>query len=193
MTVKETAPIYRSPKKVYTYQDYLDLPEDGKRYEVINGELVMAPAPNTSHQKVSVKLEFAIEKFLEKDNIGTLLHAPIAVVLSETVVLQPDIVFIANENSGIITEKNLSGAPDLIIEIVSPSSGYYDLIEKKEIYEKFGVKEYWIVDPRNRWLEIYFNENDKFRLMQRVEKTGIANSIVLPGFKIQLETIFNME
>ncbi len=193
MNVKETSPIYRSPKKVYTYQDYLDLPEDGKRYEVINGELVMAPAPSTGHQSVSSNLEFELRKFVEKHKSGKMFHSPIDVVLSKTIVLQPDILIVLNEHKQIITEKNIAGAPDLVIEIVSPSSGYYDLIEKKEIYERFGVEEYWIVDPRKQWLEIYFTGDGKFRLIQRLEKAGIAKSKVLPGFQIQFAKVFILE
>lgn len=193
MNVKETSPLYSTPKKIYTYQDYLDLPEDGKRYEVINGELIMAPAPSTGHQSVSGNLEFELRKFVEKHNVGKIFDAPIDVLLSEHNVLQPDILFIANERKHVITEKNIFGAPDLVVEIVSPSSGYYDLIEKKEIYEKFGVKEYWIVDPKKRWLEIYFNDNGKFRLAQRAEKTGTAKSTILTGFEIQLDRLFDVE
>ncbi len=192
MKVKATSPIYRSPKKAYTYQDYLDLPEDGKRYEVINGELVMAPAPSTGHQDVSGNLFFELKKFVEENKRGKIYSAPIDVVLSDHNVVQPDILFISNERKQIITEKNISGAPDLIIEIVSPSSGYYDLIEKKEIYERFGVKEYWIVDPKKHWLEIYFNDNGKFRLAQRVEKTGKAKSAILKELEIQLEKLFDV-
>nr|NIR48553.1 Uma2 family endonuclease [candidate division KSB1 bacterium]NIR69031.1 Uma2 family endonuclease [candidate division KSB1 bacterium]NIS24097.1 Uma2 family endonuclease [candidate division KSB1 bacterium]NIT71016.1 Uma2 family endonuclease [candidate division KSB1 bacterium]NIU24716.1 Uma2 family endonuclease [candidate division KSB1 bacterium] len=152
MQVKETSLRYN--KKTYTYQDYLDLPEDGERYEVINGELVMVPAPDTNHQDVSGKIEFELRKFNEKIHAGKIFDAPIDVVLSEENIHQPDILFIANENSQIITDKNISGAPDLIIEILSPSTAYYDLVEKKDNYEKFGVKEYWIVDPKKRRVEL---------------------------------------
>ena len=87
----------------------------------------------------------------------------------------------------------MSGAPDLLIEIVSPSSGYYDLVEKKELYEKFGVKEYWIVDPKKQWVEIYINENRKFKLFQRLDKEGVLASKVLKGFQIALATIFGTQ
>ena len=193
MTVKETAPIYRSPKRVYTYQDYLEMPEDGHHYEIINGELLMTPAPITLHQKISLKIVELFLQFLRNNPIGELFYAPVDVVFSEIHVVQPDIFFILKERADLITEKNISGAPDLVIEIISPTSAYYDLIEKKEIYEKFGVREYWIVDPKKHRLEIYLNEDGKFRLKQRAERSGAANSIILNGLAIQLDRIFDLK
>ncbi|MFQ5772195.1 MAG: Uma2 family endonuclease, partial [bacterium] len=154
---------------------------------------IMVPAPNTSHQTISGILEFELRKFIEKHAIGKIFDAPIDVILSETNVVQPDILFITNENSEIITNKNIDGAPELIIEILSPSTGYYDLIEKKEIYEKFGVQEYWILDPKKQWVEIYVNVQNKFKLHQRAEKKGILKSSILDGFQISLEKIFETE
>ncbi|MFQ5770648.1 MAG: Uma2 family endonuclease, partial [bacterium] len=128
MKVKETSPSYLTHKKTYTYQDYVNLPEDGKRYEIINGDLIMTPAPFTIHQKVSANIVDKLRPFVKKNQKGEVFYAPVDVVLSETNVVQPDILFISNEHSNIITEKNISGVPDLVIEILSPTTGYYDLI-----------------------------------------------------------------
>ncbi len=193
MKVKETAPAYRTQQKVFTYQDYLDLPEDSHEYQVINGELVMSPSPYTIHQEVSGNIFIAVKIFTKETKIGKVYHAPLDVVLSETNVFQPDILFVSNENAKITTEKNISGAPDLIIEILSPSTGYYDLTEKKEIYAEFGVKEYWIVDPKKQWVEIYTNENKHFKSSQRLEKSGTLKSGVLHGFKTNLKKVFDVE
>ena len=190
MKVKETAPAYHTQRKIFTYQDYLDLPEDGKRYEVINGDLIMVPGPNTDHQDVSGNLEFELRMVVKKHPIGKVFDAPYDVVLNENNVFQPDIIFVSNENSKIITEKNITGAPDLIIEILSPQTGYYDLTEKKEIYAEFGVKEYWIVDPKKKWIETHINDNNKFKLKQRSEKQGTLKSTLLEGFQIELSEIF---
>ncbi|MFQ5602663.1 MAG: Uma2 family endonuclease [bacterium] len=191
MKVKETSPVYATCKKSYTYQDYIDLPQDDKRYEILNGELNMVPAPSTYHQDVSGNLEFAIRKFLEANPLGKFYDAPVDVVLSEEIVIQPDLLFIRYENSKIITEKNISGALDLVVEILSPASAYYDLIEKKEIYEQFGVQEYWIVDPKKQWVEIYENSKNKFELDQRLEKTGTLKSPLFESFQISLPEIFD--
>ena len=191
MKVKEQAASYLAKRKRYTYEEYLNLPHDGNRYEVINGELVMVAAPYTIHQTVSGNLEYELRSFIKKHKLGKIFDAPTDVVLDKTNVVQPDILFIARDRLDIITEKNISGAPDLVIEILSSSTAYYDLIEKKEIYEQFGVKEYWIVDPKKQRVEIFQNDNRQFELMQRVELKGFAESIIIKGFKISLLTIFS--
>jgi Uma2 family endonuclease len=193
MKVKQRAASYITQRKKYTYQDYLDLPDDGSRYELINGELVMTPAPNTIHQTVTNNLEDSLRSFLRKNKTGKMFHAPYDVVLSKKNVLQPDILYISAERSGIITENNVAGVPDLIIEILSPGTAYYDLLEKKEIYEQFGIKEYWIVDPKKQRIDIYRNVEQRFELNQRIESAGIAKSLVIKGFEVSLENIFSLE
>ncbi len=131
--------------------------------------------------------------FVKKHQIGKVYDAPYDVVLSENNVFQPDIMFVSNENSKIIKEKNITGAPDLIIEILSPATGYYDLTEKKEIYAEFGVKEYWIVDPKKQWVEFYSNESKKFKSIQRLEKSRILKSHTLSRFEIRMEKIFQLK
>jgi Uma2 family endonuclease len=186
MKVKETAQAYRAEKKIYTYQDYANLPDDRNLYEILKGELVMTPSPITIHQRMSSILFNMFFNFIEKQQIGEIFSAPFDVVLNATNVVQPDIIFISNDNKQIITEKNIQGAPDLIIEILSPSTAYYDLIDKKEIYETFGVKEYWIVDPKKQWIEIYILKD----LHRRADKTGKIQSHLLKEFEIELKAIF---
>jgi len=193
MKVKETALQYKTSKKKYTYQDYLEMPDDGKRYEIICGDLIMAPAPNTIHQKVALKIEYELLKFNDKENKGELFHAPYDVVMSDMNVVQPDILFVKTENLGIITDKNIDGSPDLIIEILSPSSSYYDQVQKKEMYARFGIQEYWIVDPIKQSIEIYLNKEYEFELKQRLLKEGEAKSEVLNGFRIELKEIFKLD
>lgn len=190
MDVKETATTYPSKKKNYTYKDYLELPDDKNRYEIINGELVMTPAPKINHQRISGIIELQLRLFVEKNKLGEVFDAPCDVFLTEKDIVQPDILFVSNENKKIITEDNIKGAPELVIEIISPTTAYYDLIEKKELYEKFGVKEYWIVDPKKQWVEIYTPTNKKFKLAQRIEKSGQVSSKLLKGFQLELKEIF---
>ena len=192
MKVKETSPAYLTQSKVFTYQDYLELPEDSYQYQVINGELVMTPAPYTIHQQVSINIVDKLIQFLKSNPIGRILYAPVDVVINETNVFQPDILFISTENSKIITQKNVTGPPDLVIEILSPSTGYYDLTEKKDVYAEFGVKEYWIVDPKKQWVEFYSNESKKFKSIQRLEKSRILKSHTLSRFEIRMEKIFQL-
>ncbi len=190
MEIKDISVAYKIEKKLLTYQDYINLPEDGNRYEVINGELIMVAAPNTGHQFVSGNIYFELYRFIQKRKIGKILDAPVDVLLSESNVVQPDIFFVSKENSKIVTEKNISGAPDMVIEIISPSTAYYDLLEKKELYAVHGVREYWIVEPKKMWIEVYINQNGKFEVDQRVEQTGIIRSIIIKDFSLNLANVF---
>ncbi|MHB2150095.1 Uma2 family endonuclease [Calditrichota bacterium LG25] len=191
MTVKETAPRYALKKKVFTYQDYVNLPADDSHYQLIRGELIMTPAPKIVHQRVKREIEHALISHVSAQRSGEVFDAPCDVYLDEHNVVQPDILFIAKENQKIITEDNIKGAPDLIIEILSPSSAYYDLVEKKELYEQFGVKEYWIVDPKKLRIEVFILKDKKFILKQRTERQGNVVSTVIKDLQINLETIFS--
>ena len=141
-------------KKKYTYDDYLKTP-DNKRYELIEGELYMTPSPITSHQRISRKIEFLLEKFVTENDLGEIFDAPYDVHFDDENVVQPDILFISKDRLNIIGDKNLQGAPDLVIEILSESNAYRDLIQKKKLYARFGVKEYWIVVPGEKTIDIH--------------------------------------
>lgn len=180
----------RREKRKFTYEDYLKLPDDSKRYEVLNGELIMAPAPTTAHQRLSLNLSVELVLFLKKEKLGELFYAPFDVVLDDNNIVQPDIVFVTNEKKDIVTDNNIKGTPDLLIEILSPSTGYYDLVEKKEIYEKFGVKEYWIIDPQKKWIEIYSLKQNKYSLLIRIEKKGKIKSSLLTKLDLDIYKIF---
>jgi Uma2 family endonuclease len=179
----------KTEAKRWTYEDYLKLPDE-KRYEIINGELFMVPAPNLSHQDISRNLEYLMWNYVREKNLGVVYDAPVDVVLSEENVFQPDIVFVSRDNFGILKEKAIFGAPDLVVEIISPSSIYNDMNVKKEIYEKFGVKEYWIVDPANKAIQIFTLEGGKFKLHFFGYETGKASSKIIQGFEVELEEIF---
>jgi len=176
-------------KKKYTYEDYAKLPE-GAPYQLIGGELIMTPAPTPYHQIVSRKIVSLLIQYVEKNNLGEILYSPIDVYFSEKDVFQPDIIFVSKQRLNIIGETKIEGAPDLIIEILSPSTAYYDLGRKYEIYEKSGVKEYWIIHPERKSIEIYQNESGQFRLVQTAKETGTINSLFLKGFELNLEKIF---
>ena len=193
MQVRESSLAYQKKNKIYTYQDYLELPDDRNRYEILQGELIMSPAPVTIHQKISMILINFLFNYTSKKHMGSVFHAPYDVILSDINILQPDVIFVSNANKKIITEKNIQGAPDLVIEILSLATAYHDLIEKKEIYQSAGVKEYWIVDPKMQWIEVYVLEEGKYHLFQRAEKSGTVQSKILAGFEIPLAKIFEQE
>ncbi|MFQ5650629.1 MAG: Uma2 family endonuclease [bacterium] len=190
MKVKETTSTYLTRKRPFTYQDYLKLPEDDFRYQVINGGLVMTPSPITAHQRVCERIGYELSKYVERTKTGEVLRAPMDVVLSKENVYQPDILFISNDNSQIARENNIDGAPDLVIEVLSPATSTYDLISKKENYQKYGVEEYWIVDPKQEWIEVYCNDHGEFKLESRLEKEGTVKSRLLKGFQVDMVHVF---
>ena len=138
----------------YTYEDYLHLPDDGKIYQIVGGKLHRMPAPVPYHQRVSRKLELILDEYVTEKGLGEVFDAPCDVVLSDEDVVQPDIFFISKEREYIIGDKNIQGAPDLIVEILSPRSEYLDRKVKVELYEEYGVKEYWLVDAGRKEVEV---------------------------------------
>jgi len=170
-------------KKKYTYEDYMKTPDD-ERYELIEGELLMTPSPNTFHQHICGKLFLYIAQYVLENNMGKVFFAPYDVVLGKENVFEPDIIFVSNENLDIITEANIKGAPDLIIEVLSPSTAYRDLVKKKRIYAKFGVKEYWIVDPEEKTVELYVLKERQFDLKKSYRADEVVESILLKGLSI---------
>ncbi len=137
----------------FTYRDYLCL-DDDKRHEVLEGDLMMVPAPSWRHQDVLTKLFRALDRFVETQALGVVRFAPIDVMLSEENVVQPDLFFIAKDRTSIIQDRGVFGPPDLVIEIISPAKPDRDQIAKRRIYGKYGIKEYWIVDPDKRTVEV---------------------------------------
>ena len=176
-------------KKKYTIQDYMML-EEGAPFQLINYELVMSPAPIPEHQIISGRLFNAISFFLmQSNNNGVAIYAPVDVFFDEGNIVQPDLIFISESRRDII-QKKIEGAPDLIIEILSPSNAYYDLRQKKDLYEKYGVKEYIIVDAIAFTFELYILKDGVYQLHQKAEKNEKLNSILLSGLSFDLAKIF---
>lgn len=176
-------------KKKYTVADY-DLLEEGGPFQLINFDLVMSPSPIPEHQIVSARLTQLILNYLDSvDNNGFLVSAPMDVFFDEGTVLQPDLLYITEDRKAIIKQR-IEGAPDLVIEILSPSNAYYDLRQKKEIYEKYGVKEYIIIDPLAQNADLYVLNEGVYHLHEKAQKTEGLNSILLPGLFIDLKKIF---
>jgi len=176
-------------RESYTYEDYAKLPE-GAPYQLVGGKLVMTPSPSPLHQAISKKLAFMIMGFSEPAGLGYVYYAPLDVFFSDEDVFQPDIIFISKEREDIISKKNIQGAPDIVIEILSPASAYYDLREKFKTYETGGVREYWIVDPRLKKIEVYESDHMKFKLVCEAEGEGLVFSKVLQGFSVTPQDIF---
>lgn len=177
------------PKKErYTYADYAALPE-GAPYELIDGELVMTASPNIQHQRIIGRLFRMLSSFAEEHDLGEVFVSPVDVYLSETDTPVPDVAFVAKERLDIVGEQTIEGGPDLVIEVLSPSTAYYDLRKKKRLYAEAGVREYWIVDPVEESIEVYQNADRAFDLHQRAEDGQIASK-VLDGCSVALDDIF---
>jgi len=175
----------------WTYEDWLRLPDDGYRYEVIDGVLYMTPPPRTQHQLIIARIVDHLMEFMRSKPMGQVLFAPIGVRLpNQPVSLQPDILFIRAERLDIIGEDYVEGAPDLVMEILSPSNWLYDRREKKQVYQEGGVSEYWIVDPRARTVEVYQLEGGSYLLVGQYGSGEAAQSSGISGFEVPVDEVF---
>jgi Uma2 family endonuclease len=179
-------------KERKTAADYAKLPDSKDRFELIDGELIMAPAPTFEHQDILSFLLSELVAVVRPRKIGKVVPAPTDVHATEHDVYQPDILFIRRENLGIVREGAVHGAPDFVIEILSPSTGYYDLKHKKDVYQQIGVREYWIVDPMDKTVECFLNSPRGFETFFIGKQTGRATSSVLPEFSVELQELFSL-
>lgn len=176
-------------KDRYTYDDYQRLPE-GAPYELLHGNLVMSPSPSPRHQIIQSNLFFELSRFVRANEAGRVISAPLDVHLSETDVLQPDLLYVKRSQLDAIGEQSIEGAPALVAEILSPATAHRDLTEKKRRYEQYGVREYWVVDPDSGTVEVFRNGGNGFEQAARVVGTGTVGSTVLDGFEIDLADLF---
>jgi Uma2 family endonuclease len=174
--------------KRWTYEEYYKL-EDDQRYEIIEGQLLMAPAPDTWHQDWLGDLYSLLRSFVKMNKLGRLFFAPVDVVLDQENTVQPDLVFVSAKNAGIIQTRAIFGTPDLLVEIVSPSSGRRDRSQKMDLYARFGVKEYWIGDAAKRSLEILTLKEGRYELHGAAEERGRLSSLVLTGLQFDVAEI----
>jgi Uma2 family endonuclease len=172
-----------------TYADYLETSDD-ERYELLNGELILSPSPKEIHQYISSILHIMIGTFVRERSLGKVYYSPFDVVLSNTNVVQPDILFISNERADIITSDNVQGAPDLVVEILSPATAERDRTVKLDLYAQHGVKEYWIVDPDAKTITVLLRGEGGFVVDGICGEGETLRSPTLTGFSLALEEIF---
>lgn len=170
------------------------MPEsETRRYELLEGELYMVPSPSFEHQYSSGGLSRALAEYVEKNELGIVVTAPLDVVLKDenkVSVVQPDIIFISNARSKIIHREEIRGAPDLVVEILSPSTGQRDRTAKKTLYARHGVTEYWIVDPETHTVEVMKLTARGYRLVATYSKKETLQSLLLSSLQISLKKIF---
>ena len=182
-------------QKKMAYQEFRELEFDDRDdawYELINGEIVRKQSPTVEHQRISRRIERVLDNYAEGTQSGEMFHAPLDVVLDDNNSYHPDIFFIKKERLFIIDKKEqvVVGSPDLVIEILSKSTAVYDKGVKRETYERNGVREYWLVDPRNKSVEVYGLVEQRYKLIAYQEETGLIQSAALEGFELDLEKVF---
>jgi Uma2 family endonuclease len=175
-----------------TYDDYLLFPEDGLRHEILDGEHYVAASPFVRHQRISGRIYRPLGSWVEEHGLGEVFYASVDVVLSPHDVAVPDLFYIAKARAGIITDKNIQGAPDLVVEIISPSTRRRDEGIKLQRYEAFGIEEYWMFYPERRTTRVYRREGSRLRLVDGLSAAAgdILTTPLLPGLEIPLTEIF---
>lgn len=174
--------------KVWTYEDYLAL-DDEVAFEIINGKALMSPAPELFHQRWAGKLYLAVQRHVEARKLGEVFFAPVDVVLDEKNIVQPDLVFVSTANAGLLERRGIMGAPDLVVEIISPTSLRRDRYDKRELYARCGVKEFWLADVANRSIEVLSLQTNTYQLLCCATDEGKIRSEILPGFELDLASL----
>ena len=179
------------PVVKFTYEDYLTTPED-ERYELLDGDLIMVPAPNLKHQKVQGRLHYKLIQFILERELGELLLAPCDVYLSDTNVVQPDLLFVSREREHLLSDgQKVRGAPDLVIEILSPSSADTDRGGKRDLYGAHGVTEYWLVDPIAETVSIHRQRGGVLAATHTFGREETLRSPLLAGLELHLDDVFS--
>jgi len=176
-------------KHLWTFQEMLEkLPETNQPTELWNGELIVSAAPHRNHQKLVLNVARKLIDHVERQKLGEVYVSPIDVILTEHRVVQPDVLFVSNENKGILQDR-IRGVPDLTVEVISEGSWRRDRIDKKELYAQFGVKEYWIVDPAARTIEIFDLTPEGYKLHAKGSEDEPVNSKLLAGLSISFREV----
>ena len=185
--------ITRSQSPRLTYQDLLRLPDDLLRHELIDGEHYVSPAPTVKHQDIVLNLVHLLLTFVRAHRLGKVMVGPVDVLFTEHDVVEPDVLFVAAANVDRVRERYVAGAPDLVVEVLSPSNRGYDRNKKRRLYEAQGVPEYWIVDPKAETLEIYRTATSSHLARCATLSRAAGDTLetpLLPGLQILLSQVF---
>jgi Uma2 family endonuclease len=178
------------PHVRFLAEDIWDTPDDGNRYEVIDGDLFVTPPPVREHQHPSGQLFGPIWGYLQIHPIGLVYHAPIGVILDESGGVQPDLVYVSNERREILTSRGIEGAPDLVVEILSSSTRARDLGIKLRRYAAAGFPHYWIVDPQARTLAAHELDAEGYGLPSVYRSGDVFRPVLFPGLEIAISTLW---
>ena len=175
-----------------TYEDFLEFPDDGQRHEIIDGEHYVSATPVPRHQLIVGNLHVHLRLFLDRTKLGTIFGSPVDTVLSQFDVIAPDLIYVSKERHAVIGDKNLVGAPDLVIEVLSPSTRRRDEVLKRRLFERTDVREYWTVDPKLEAIKIYRRDAAAFPLVADLsrERGDVVTTPLLPDFTLPLDKVF---
>jgi len=176
--------------KTYTVEDYLALTDEYPRYELLEGELIEMVSPTSHHQIISGNLFRILDRHCRSTGLGIILTAPLDVIFSRNVVMQPDLIFVSEARRAEIIRERITGAPDLVIEILSPTSSQRDLNQKRKLYARHGVAEYWIVDPDDETIEIQRLQGNILSTIGLFEKHQTLTSPTFPGLNMDVAQAF---
>lgn len=183
----------RPPRVKLTYEDFLLFPDDGMRHELIDGEHYVTPSPNTKHQVISGNLHYLLRSWLEQHPIGRVFYAPFDIVFTRFDVVEPDLLYMSNERAAtILTSQHVTGAPEIVVEIGSPSTRKRDETIKRQLYQRSGVSEYWVIDPDIDIVRVYRGDDGPFgRPLELAAEAGdVLTTPLLPGLEIPLARLF---
>lgn len=172
-------------KEKATLADFRALPEGPPYYELVGGQLIEMPSPTPTHQRIVTRLSAKMLNFADEHDLGEVFVALLDTHLTDEDAYQPDVLFISHERAAIVEER-IEGAPDLVVEVLSPSTGYYDLTQKRRVYAETGAREYWIVDPMERTVDVLENTGEGFEGRGVLQERDEATSKVLEGFSVRL-------
>ena len=174
----------------FTVNDYMSMPGD-KQYQLLDGEMILAPSPSEKHQTITAQFYLALHRYVTRQGVGRLWFAPLDVVLSDHDVVQPDILFVSNGRSDIVTEANIQGAPDLVVEILSPGTAEHDRGYKQALYSRHGVREYWLVDPEAETIEVLGESREGLTPLATYRSGQTLHSQLLDALTIDVQEIFH--
>jgi len=174
----------------FTYEDLEAIPPDRNRYEIIDGELIVTAAPIPLHQKILLKLAARLLDHAEKHQLGEVYVAPLDIVFSRSTVLEPDLLFISRDRLHIIGEKYLTGPPDLVVEVLSESTARLDRETKAKQYARYGVPEFWLIDPEGRTVEMFRLREGVYELAAALAYLDKLESPLFPGLTLPVSSLW---
>ena len=176
--------------KGWTYEEYCALPEDGRRYEIVKGVLYLAPSPVPAHQRGAFELGRILADHIDLHDLGEIFLAPLDVVFARDSVVQPDVLFIRKERADIVQRTNVTGSPDLVVEVLSPGTSAYDRRKKRDLYAAYGVPHLWFLNPQARWLEAYPLGEGGYTLTARHTGSEEFRPSLFPGLVVPLARLW---